>query len=159
MSEFNNLQLQEINLLLHDIDSIKEMDGNYVNLKIIEETNEELQKLTEDLLILKEIMTEMSKHVVVQGEIIETIEENVNKSDVIIEETVENLENIKKTVRRLRNKKILVITAAVSGAIVGGAVLGGVGLLFGPVSGAISGGVGAGAGAVIGGTLVGIFKS
>jgi len=111
-----------------------------IDYKIIEERNTEIQKLSKDMQDLSDIMTDLSVMINDQGESIETSVNNVEHTEIVIHEAVENLEKTGKyinTTRKLYRNMVIVTSGLGIGAIgfLGGPVIGAITVLSGGVIG------------------------
>ena len=103
-----------------------------IDHKILRERDTDIKKLSEDIEIISEIMSELAFMVNDQGESIEKIVENIKDSEIATSDAVESLmkseQYMDKTRRLLRNVSI----------VAGGLTVGALGFLGGPIIGAIS---------------------
>lgn len=104
-----------------------------VDQKIIEERNTELQRLANDVEVLRETVLMLQELAGEQGELLEVAEEHVLESAENVEEAVEIQEKVATKVKKNR----LVVWLSGGGAA-GGAALGALGFLVNPPVGIIS---------------------
>ena len=103
-----------------------------IDHKILRERNTDIKKLSEDIEIISEIMSDLAFMVNDQGESIEKIVENIKDSEIATSDAVDSLmkseQYMDKTRRLLRNVSI----------VAGGLTVGALGFIGGPIIGAIS---------------------
>lgn len=121
----------------------KNLVDDSVDNAIIEETNMLLENLQQDMLALSEIHLIINENIVLDGEKLDKIEENVIEVDKTIEETLPLLEEV------IELKDNYTFAKIAGGVVVGGTLCGGVGVIFGVVPGIIGLGLGGGGGGVI----------
>jgi hypothetical protein len=103
-----------------------------IEYKINEERNAEIKKLSRDMEDISEIMTDLSLMISDQRESVEHVVNNVQNTEIIINEAVESLEKTENYVNTNRKiyRNIVIVTSGLG--------LGALGFLGGPVIGAIS---------------------
>lgn len=103
-----------------------------IDCEINQERNAEIKKLSKEVEDLSEIMTDLSLMIYDQGESIDHVVNNVENTEIIINEAVESLEKTENYVNTNRKiyRNIVIVTSGLG--------LGALGFLGGPIIGAIS---------------------
>ena len=126
------------NTKINNIDSDNEVDK-----AIIEETNMLLAGLEKDIIALSEISLIINENIVIDGEKLNDIEENVIETDTTLSETIPLLKEVIEIKEQINNK--YTILAVIGGTIIGGGI-GSIGFAFGVVPGVIGLSLGTGGG-------------
>lgn len=131
-------------LILEELNSyLKEENADEF---LLQESEESINKIKEDLLILKEIVDSVNSMIDEQKEDIEQIVHTVSKVEQNIESGNEELENA--LGYSAKSKKTVALT--VGGAVVGSVLTGGVGSVFGVIPAVAGLGIGGSVGLLVG---------
>lgn len=118
------------------------------NMMYVEKS--EINAISEDVIILSQIAKDMGTLLEVQGEQLDIVHENVESSNI----TIQNAgAEVNEAIRRSRNSKYKKGVLATTGCTAAGA---GIGFLGGPIGSVIGAGIGAGVG-IVGSTIIGIL--
>ena len=110
----------------------EELGEDEINRAIMEERNKEIQRITEDVAIINELMNDLAIMVNEQGEKIENIEQVVENATINVNEATKDLESAETYMEKSRRMLRDIII------VISGTGLGAVGFIAGPIIGAVT---------------------
>lgn len=113
---------------------------------IIKETNEHLEQLKSNLLMLSETMQLLGEYIEIDSDKFNAIEKTMDESSEIIIDGVKILDD---SAPKIHGNKIMAFKV-VSGVVLGGTIMGGIGSTFGVVPALICMGLGSSGGGLVG---------
>lgn len=123
------------------------------NEKLIEERAKEIDEIEVQVLEINEIMQDLCTIIKEQGDHLEVVEQQVEKTVVNTEQAVEELQLANEYSKSMRNKMFKIVGYTTLGFCLGG----GIGSIHGLTTAALGSGIGTGAGALWG-SISGIFS-
>lgn len=93
--------------------SIMQLDAQEIDMELVAEREEALRKLESDIVDVNQIFKDLGMLVHEQGEVIDSIEANVESAGVNVEEGTEQLRQAKDYQTKARKKKCIIITVLI----------------------------------------------